>query len=439
VVVVVIHGNRRNSRRHQVLVGVRKKMATIRERVDATGKKSYQVQVRIKGFPPQTNSFPTKTLAKQWAAQVETDLRAGRYMPRAEAQRHTVKELLEEYRKKVLIPLKPKEVRTQGPQIDWWIKKLGAYSLADLTPAAIGKCRDELSQTPLPSRKGKKRKAASDANVNAEQSDELTLDDDEKRARAPATVVRYMAVLSQAFNYAVKEWQWMPESPMSKVKRPKVNNSKLRFLSDEEHARLLSAAKASANRYLHTIVITALSTGMRYGEIMNLRWSNVILDDADDLGLILLGTTKNGEPRGVPLVKNACVAIKAMRQQHAAKNDGKVKADFLLFPSEDDADKPVEIRKAWETALRRAEIDDFRFHDLRHTTASYLAMDGATAPEIAEILGHKSLQMVKRYSHFNKAHIAKVMARMNQSRLGGSTDVVAQKSVSNADADNTEK
>ena len=175
-------------------------MATIRERIDATGKKSYQVQVRIKGFPPQTNSFPTKTLAKQWAAQVETDLRAGRYMPRAEAQRHTVKELLEEYRKKVLIPLKPKEVKNQGPQLDWWIKKLGAYSLADLTPAAIGKCRDEPSLTPLPSRKGKKRKAASDANVDAEQSDELKLDDDEKRTRAPATVVRYMAVLSQAFN-----------------------------------------------------------------------------------------------------------------------------------------------------------------------------------------------------------------------------------------------
>jgi len=384
-------------------------MATIRERIDASGKKSYHVQVRIKGFPPQTNTFPTKTLAKQWAAHVESELREGRYMPRAQAQRRTVKELLEEYRKKVLIPLKPKEVKNQGPQLDWWIKKLGAYSLADLTPGAIGKYRDELSQTPF----GKKK----------------------DRKRAPATVVRYMAVLSQAFNVAVKEWQWMPESPMSKVKKPKVSNSRLRFLSVEEHARLIAAAKASANRYLHTILITALSTAMRYSEIMNLRWRDVILDDADDLGLILLGTTKNGEPRGVPLVKNACVAIKALRQAHAAKNSGKVKTDRLLFPSEDDANKPVEIRKAWETALRRAEINDFRFHDLRHTAASYLAMDGATSPEIAEILGHKTLQMVPRYAHFNKAHIAKVVARMNQSRFGGPTGGVEEKSASNGNTD----
>ena len=379
-------------------------MATIRERIDATGKKSYHVQVRIKGFPPQTHSFPSKTVAKQWAAQVESDLRAGRYMPRIEAQKHTVKELLEDYRNKVLIPLKPKEVRSQEPQLNWWIEKLGAYSLADLTPAAIAECRDELLQTPF----GK----------------------DNNRMRTPATVVRYLALLSHAFNVAVKEWQWMPESPMSKVKKPKVSNERLRYLSVDEQKRLLDAAKKSANRYLHTILITALSTGMRYSEIMNLRWRDVIVDEEDEFGLILLETTKNGEPRGVPLVKHACSAIKAMRKEHASKNRGHVQTASLLFPSEEDASKPVEIRKAWATVLKRAEIANFKFHDLRHTAASYLAMEGATAPEIAEILGHKTLQMVKRYSHFNKAHIAKLMARMSHSRLGGSPDaVVGQESI----------
>ena len=96
--------------------------------------------------------------------------------------------------------------------------------------------------------------------------------------------------------------------------------------------------------------------------------------------------------------------------------------EAFLFPSEDDAETPVEIRKAWETALKRAKVTDFKFHDLRHTAASYLAMAGATAPEIAEILGHKSLQMVKRYSHFNKAHIAKLMVRMSSSRLSATGD-----------------
>lgn len=370
-------------------------MASIRERIDSTGKKSYHVQIRIQGFPPQTKTFDSKTVAKQWAAYVESELRAGRYMPRAEAQRHTMRELLETYRGKVL-PRKPKEMRTQSPQIDWWIGKLGSYSLADISPALIAKYRDELQQTPYGKRKD--------------------------RLRSPATVVRYMAVLSHAFNVAVKEWGWLPDSPMAKVTKPKVSNSRLRHLSQDELSRLLAAAKASANRYLYTVLITALSTGMRYGELINLRWRNVLIEDADDVGLILLETTKNGEPRGVPLVKQACLAIKALRMAHAEKHSGKVDQDALLFPrekksTEADSHKPVEIRKAWETALKRAEIANFRFHDLRHTAASYLAMDGATAPEIAEILGHKSLQMVKRYSHFNKAHLAKVMARMHESRL----------------------
>jgi integrase len=374
-------------------------MASIRERIDSTGKKTYQVQVRIKGFPPQVETFDTKTTAKQWAAHIESELRAGRYMHRVEAQKHTVKELLEDYRMKVLIPTKPKEERSQGPQLEWWIQKLGAYSLADLTPAAIAKCRDELLQTPF-----------------GRNND---------RMRTPATVVRYMAVLSHAFNVAVKEWQWMTESPMNRVSKPKVNNERMRYLADDEQVRLLDAAKKSQNIFLYTILITALSTGMRYSEIMTLRWRDVLLDEKDDFGLILLKTTKNGEPRGVPVVKNACVAIKTLRQKHAARHRGHIKSDSLLFPSEDDPETPVEIRKAWDTALRRAEITNFRFHDLRHTAASYLAMEGATAPEIAEILGHKSLQMVKRYSHFNKAHIAKVMSKMNQTRFGGGANEAA--------------
>ena len=91
---------------------------------------------------------------------------------------------------------------------------------------------------------------------------------------------------------------------------------------------------------------------------------------------------------------------------------------MLLFPSASKPDTPIELRKSWETTLRRARIENFKFHDLRHTTASYLAMDGATGPEIAEVLGHKDLQMVKRYAHLSKAHITGVLARMNHARLG---------------------
>jgi hypothetical protein len=112
-------------------------MASIRERTDANGKKSYHVQIRIKGFPPQTQTFENKTEGKFWAARIETEIRAGRYLPHAVSQRHTMRELLEDYKSKVLIPFKPKESRTQGPQIDWWIEKLGKYSLADITQSIL--------------------------------------------------------------------------------------------------------------------------------------------------------------------------------------------------------------------------------------------------------------------------------------------------------------
>jgi len=371
-------------------------MATIRERIDANGKKSYHVQIRLKGFPPQTQSFDSKTTAKQWAQHVETELRAGRYMPHAVAQRHTMREMLETYRDRVLIPLKPKRVRDQGQQLAWWIEKIGAYSLADISPAIIGQYRDELLSTPFGAEKQKKR--------------------------APATAVRYLALLSHAFSVAVKEWEWLPESPMAKVKKPKIANGRVRYLSIEELERLRAAAKLSVNPYLHTVVEVAIASGMRYSEIMTLRWSDLLLDQDDAHGLVVLEETKNGERRGVPLVGAALAAIKVLRQSHQTSYKGKTQADQLLFPSATKPNAPIELRKSWETTLKRAKIENFRFHDLRHTTASYLAMDGATGPEIAEVLGHKDLQMVKRYAHLSKAHITGVLSRMNQSRLGGSSD-----------------
>ena len=104
-------------------------MATIRERIDANGKKSYHVQIRLKGFPPQTQSFDSKTIAKQWATLVERELRTGRYLPRVEAQRHTVTDLLDRYRKDVLPQKSAKLARDQTVHLDWWENKLGRYNL----------------------------------------------------------------------------------------------------------------------------------------------------------------------------------------------------------------------------------------------------------------------------------------------------------------------
>ena len=157
-------------------------MANIQERVNSKGETVYRVQVRLKGAPAETATFSRRTDAKNWATQTEADIRAGRHVKNREAKRRTVKEMIEQYEKKVLPTKGAWSLKAQGFQLAWWKKKLGAYKLADVTPAMIAQARDELAATPT------KRKDTT---------------------RSNASVVRYMAVLSHCFTVAMKEWGWI--------------------------------------------------------------------------------------------------------------------------------------------------------------------------------------------------------------------------------------
>jgi integrase len=178
---------------------------------------------------------------------------------------------------------------------------------------------------------------------------------------------------------------------------------------------LLKACQASSNPYLYPVVVLALSTGMRQGEIMGLKWEDVDLHQ----GRVTLHETKNGERRVVPLVGKALELLKEYAKVRRIGTPllfpGKVKTQR---PGEVATYRPIDLRAPWLAALKKAGIDDFRFHDLRHSTASYLAMNGASLAEIAEVLGHKTLQMVKRYAHLSEAHTAGVVARMNERIFG---------------------
>jgi integrase len=153
---------------------------------------------------------------------------------------------------------------------------------------------------------------------------------------------------------------------------------------------------------------------MRLTEIMSLRWRNVLVEDGADMGLLVMEKTKNGDARTSPLAEDAFKAVMVLRDKAKKDNADRVPANQLLFPSDTVENKPVEIRKAWETCRKRAELDDFRFHDLRHTAGSLLAMSGASTREIAEVLGHKTMAMAKRYSHLTQKHLGSVVANMNQ-------------------------
>lgn len=135
---------------------------------------------------------------------------------------------------------------------------------------------------------------------------------------------------------------------------------------------------------------------------MNLKWGDVDLDR----GSILLQTTKNGERRFIPLIGTTLDLLRSRYTNQAI--------DSLVFPAPHSSSKPIEIRSAWETALKKAEIANFRFHDLRHTAASYLAMNQASLLEIGTLLGHKTVQMTKRYAHLSNEHIYSTADALNK-------------------------
>jgi len=348
-------------------------MATIQERTDKNGKTKYRALIRMKGYPPQSATFDRKTDARKWIQDTESAIRDGRHFKTTEAKKHTLAQLIDRYIEDVL-PHKGEVTRKgQQYQLLWWKDQIGYILLSDLTPALIGQQRDKLLKTETP--QGKKR--------------------------SPASVNRYLAPLSHALNIAVKEWGWLDDSPMRKVSKYKESQGVVRFLDDAERKRLLEACKESSCPALYTIVVLALSTGARKNEIMGLRWKDVDLNT----GVIRLTKTKNKECRVLPLRGHAWDLIRDLSKLRRLDTD-------LLFPGSNPA-SPVEINKPWYAALEAAHIENFRFHDLRHSAASYLAMNGATLAEIADVFGHKTLQMVKRYAHLSEPHTASVVAKMN--------------------------
>lgn len=352
-------------------------MASIERRVSSSGSVSFRVKVRVKGHPPVTQSFPRKTDAQRYATVVEADILAGRYQFASEAKRHTFGELCDQYLKQ-FVAHDTKGAAKKRLHINYWRSKFDHRWLADLTPALIVECKSEL----------------------------LAQITKRGRLRTPATVVRYLATLSHMFSVAMRDFQWVTDNPLRKISKPREPRGRDRFLSDQERSRLLQACQASKSRTLYLVVVLAISTGMRRGEIMGLSWQDVDLER----GLLTLHVTKNGSARGVYLSGHA----KDLLIQHAKVRRMDTQ---LVFPNKS-GKSPIELRRPWENALAAAELQNFRFHDLRHTAASYLAMNGATTVEIAAVLGHKTLDMVRRYSHLTDTHTAQVVAAMNDKVFG---------------------
>ncbi|MDE3016596.1 MAG: site-specific integrase [Pseudomonadota bacterium] len=349
-------------------------MAMIETRTNAEGNTSFRVKVRVRGFPTQTATFARKTDAKEWGKQTEIAIKEGKYFKTAEAKKHTFKELVKRYLDYVELR-NPRRHPWVKQYLAWWTEHLGDYALSEIGKTLIIEKRDKLLT-------GEKK-------------------------RTNATVNRYMTALSHAFTIAINEWEWVQDHPMKKIAKLPEPRGRIRFLDEDERKRLLEACQVVDNDLLYLLVVLALSTGARHGELINLRWKDVDFKR----NVIVLHDTKNKERRVLPL---ACYALELIKKHHAARN----KATDLVFPAPRNPKEPWVSRPVWLIAVKNAGLDDFRFHDLRHSAASYLAMNGASLAEIAEVLGHKTLAMVKRYAHLSEAHTAGVVERMNQKIFG---------------------
>ncbi len=326
-------------------------MASIRNR---GGK--WQARVNRKGHAPVTKSFISKQDAEKWARSLETEMDRGVYFNTTLAQKTTFAELVSRYVKFVTPTMRSAKEDT--------------FRLNALLRNPI--C--SLNMTELTSQK-----------IAAYRDDRLKM-------VTAGTVIRELCYFSSIINYARREWELNITNPVTLVRKPSMPKGRDRILNDEEKNRLLVALAATKsnrrNPYMKPIVELALETAMRRGELLSLLWVNV------DLGrrIAYLPITKNGESRTVPLSTTALQILSQLP----------ISIDGRVFPINNFA-----VAAAFMKATKRALIDDFHFHDLRHMAITKMAGKLSNVLELSAVSGHKTLSMLKRYTHFNAEDLAK--------------------------------
>lgn len=279
---------------------------------------------------------------------------------------------------------------TRVQRLAWWKDRIGAIALQDLSDDEVHAALEQLSE-------GSARYFA------GKDADGRPVYKAKRKPMAPATINRYAAALAAVITWSIRK-RIAPKGmhhACRAVERRTEDNAKTRFLSADERERLLQTCKTAPWPRLYLLVLLALTTGARKSELLALRWQDVDLAR----GVAVCGRSKNGDAKSLPLVASAVEQLRRFAGAPGA----------LVFPSDRLPDQAFTFEEQWADALQAARIRNFRFHDLRHSCASMLAAEGATLLEIADVLGHRQLQMTKRYSHLTTQHKAALVNRV----LGG--------------------
>jgi len=332
-------------------------MATI-QRVKNKKGYSYRAIVRNIGLKEVSKTFPNRQLANQFIYKMESD-RQARALYGGQNSNKLFYEIANDYLKYEYRGCRPKQ---QEYMTNYWREMLGDKMISDITTTDVIRGMEA-----LPNR------------------------------LSNATKNRYKAIISVIFSYALRRYN-LTHNPVQNIRSMRENNHRVRYLSNNERKRLYEGCKASNWTKLYLLILMAITTGARKGELMNLKWSDIDLDRQT----AYVETTKNGLPKVMPLIDEVVVELSRFIGQESE----------LIFNSKIKTNKPYEFYKLWKKALKFAEIEDFRFHDLRHSCASYLAQSGASLLEIADVLGHKQISVTKRYAHLCIEHKSSLINRV---------------------------
>ncbi|UZF34542.1 tyrosine-type recombinase/integrase [Ralstonia pseudosolanacearum] len=343
-------------------------MATIVKTPSGT----WKAVIRKLGWPTTAKTFRTKRDAEDWARSTEDEMVRGVYLSRAPSEKLTVAGALNRYMQEVSVTKKPTTQRSERFTAQHLEAFFGKYSMAAVSADLVAKYRDE-------------RLAAGKSNN---------------------TVRIELAMLGHLFRTAIQEWGLgLTFNPVANIRKPSPGPGRNRRLNVDEQQRLFAAADGHSNPMLGWIVRLAVETGMRSSEITGLRRSQIDLQRR----VVSLTDTKSGSARLVPLTRVAVGILQRAMDNPVRPLD----SDLVFFgePGKSGPRKPYVFQKLWTRITSDVGLSDLHFHDLRHEAVSRLVEAGLSDQEVAAISGHKSMQMLKRYTHLRAEDLVERLDR----------------------------
>ncbi len=358
-------------------------MASIRERKKQDGSSVFAVQVRQRGFPAITATFPTIRMAQRWAKTKEAEMIEGRHFRSPEARRRTLAQAVDRYTREVLPEKRSKNMHSAA--LPWWERQIGHLKLSEVTQATVLEQRGMLLRE-----KFKRAKPESDRSVVKEGERPNTF------KRTPSTANRYVAVLSNLFTLA-KQWEWAGHNPAEGIAKLAERSDRAQVLTTEQRNALIKQTEGDPT--LHLFVLVALGTACRAGGACS--------SSNGATSTPTMGASVFERPKTSSRDQRGCTASPKLMSELA---EGK-KPEAQVFVNASGKGR-YQYGKAFKAACARAGIPGFVFHNLRHSAATYLARDGASESQIKAVGGWRS-NVVGRYVHMAAEDTKAVMRKLS--------------------------